>query len=301
MLAEACLSDAAPGAAANPADAAVADLSSRNISCIDLDRDTDSSSSCAAGLPAEPQVDLTGSQQLCLQSFAQLVSLDLNDNRLECFAGLAVLPSLQQLNMSANRLRNLQRLLPSSVSTVWQCTDARSSSSSSSSRKGTADAKLVACSSDQQVQQEGTCSGWDQELGGCGEQTDGQSSSRHSADGVQETAAAAAPDDQERPVAGQLEAAGPDEQQLLLEQAAQDAQEPGLSQRHQQQQGCEQQDWEEQQCEFPGIADTGTGAVVQPPSRLHGFQNLQVLDVSYNMLSGEELLGTASPLGQLPR
>lgn len=72
-------------------------------------------------------------------------------------------------------------------------------------------------------------------------------------------------------------------------------------QQQHQQQGNEQQGCDEQQCEFPDNQATDTGAVVQPPSRLHGFENLHMLDVSYNILTGEQLLGTASPLGQLSR
>jgi Leucine-rich repeat (LRR) protein len=301
MLADACLSDAAPGSAASPADAAVADLSSRNISCIDLVWGTDSSS-CADRLLAEPQVNLLGSQQLSLQSFAQLASLDLSDNRLECFAGLAVLPSLQQLNMSANRLKNLQRLLPSTVSTVWQCSSARSSSSSSHMRA--ADAELVACcSSDEQVQQEGARTSRDLGLETYAEQSGDPTSDRHSADGVQEAAAAApASDDQEHSVAEQPEAKGDlqQQEQAVLQQAGQDMQGPGLLQDRQQQQGYGQQDSQEQPCLLPDN-DPADTAVVEPPSRLFGFENLQLLDVSYNMLSGEQLLGAASPLGQLPR
>jgi hypothetical protein len=82
--------------AASPADVAMADLSSCDISCI------------AAGV-SQPRLQNSG-QQLSLQSFCSLVALDLSDNRLACFAGLAALPSLQQLNMSANRLRSLQSL-----------------------------------------------------------------------------------------------------------------------------------------------------------------------------------------------
>jgi Leucine-rich repeat (LRR) protein len=45
-----------------------------------------------------------------LQEFSQLCALDLSDNRLSCIAGLAWLPALQQLILSANRLRSLQGL-----------------------------------------------------------------------------------------------------------------------------------------------------------------------------------------------
>jgi Leucine-rich repeat (LRR) protein len=45
-----------------------------------------------------------------LQEFNQLCALHLSDNQLSCIAGLAWLPALQQLILSANRLRSLQGL-----------------------------------------------------------------------------------------------------------------------------------------------------------------------------------------------
>jgi hypothetical protein len=48
-------------------------------------------------------------------------------------------------------------------------------------------------------------------------------------------------------------------------------------------------------------ADPGTSPLQCALPPLLGFALLEVLDVSYNMLSGEALLGLASPLGLLPR
>lgn len=73
------------------------------------------SSEGAAALPAAVNADMmTAEQQAChgpgLQDFTQLCTLDLSNNRLSCIAGLAWLPALQQLILSANRLRDLQGL-----------------------------------------------------------------------------------------------------------------------------------------------------------------------------------------------
>jgi Leucine-rich repeat (LRR) protein len=66
-------------------------------------------------LPATANAGVvTAEQMVCngpgLQEFSQLCTLDLSDNRLSCVAGLAWLPALQQLILSANRLRDLQGL-----------------------------------------------------------------------------------------------------------------------------------------------------------------------------------------------
>jgi hypothetical protein len=137
-----------------------------------------------------------------LQEFVQLCALDLSDNRLSCIAGLAWLPALQQLVLSANRLRSLQGLA--------QVLHSSSSSSSSIDAAAAGVANVV-------QQQD----------------TEGQR--------------------QEEPIA---------DAETVPEQCAVVA----------------------QRCRCPA-----------------GFSCLRLLDVSFNLIPAEQLLGISSPLAQLPR
>jgi Leucine-rich repeat (LRR) protein len=143
-----------------------------------------------------------------LQEFSQLCALDLSDNRLSCIAGLAWLPALQQLILSANRLRDLQGLT--------QVLSSSSSSSSDAAAEGVANAAADAASGEKQQQQ------W--------QDTEGQ--------GSEEPDAAVVPE----------------------------------------------------QC-----------TVVRQSCWPSGFSCLRLLDVSFNLIPAEQLLGLSSPLAHLPR
>jgi hypothetical protein len=143
-----------------------------------------------------------------LQEFSQLCTLDLSDNRLSCIAGLAWLPALQQLLLSANRLQGLHGLAQVLGGSSSSCTDSHNPAAQ--------DAAAAAAAAEQQLQEQ--------------QEEQGQ--------GAEEVAAGAA---------------------LLCSTVA-------------------------RQLSCPG-----------------GLSCLQLLDVSFNMIPAEHLLGTSSPLAHLPR
>jgi Leucine-rich repeat (LRR) protein len=285
----------------------MADLGSRNISCISPQPASQASAAAASAAYFN--------QQLSLQSFSSLVSLDLSDNRLECFAGLAVLPSLQQLNLAANRLRSLQGLQPAPAAATEVSTlikEGRQRAVSSGGIRGSdgggrgegGDGSGVAC---RQQDHEGSSSG----LGEGG------------GDGAVDTAADAAIQPADSCGTGSINEAQPaglpcepsqQQQQQQQEETVQHADEQvaeAHSDMHQQQQPQQPQDQDsgvDSLQEHLG-QNHDAGSTVGPGSSplqcalpaLMGFALLEVLDVSYNMLSGEALLGLASPLGLLPR
>lgn len=257
-------------------------------------------SSCSISSIPQPSAVHTvlGNQQLSLQSFPNLVSLDLSDNRLRCFAGLAVLPSLQQLSLSANRLRDLQGL--------WQTADAEQHSSGADQQ--TADAEqqqpvssatdtCTTAADEQQVQQEASTTAT-AESGGPEADADTALLSRDSTSCEQgadaEVAEQRQPMEQlkEQPSAdceqGQQSEACEQQQHQMLDQLADDS--------HAAESGADQQ-----------LSTAGNGALdslVWQASMLTtvpGFTCLEELDLSYNLLSREQLLGQTSPLGVLPR
>jgi len=249
------------------ADIAMVDLSSCSSSTIAMP-DAMAEEDCPEATEASNSIALQGAQdqQLSLLSFPNLVSLDLSDNRLECFAGLAVLPSLQQLNLSANRLRNLQGLQQLLHTGADSCRQSSSSSSSSS------------CLHTGQSQ--GTEGLQQQEGSVCSDQASYQLSAHSSQNALQ-------PEGQ--PSDG-------------LEQGQQD---DGQGQQGQQmdpqttQQG--QSSAGHSCCFHNPAADLCGGCERVPTAALYCFRSLEVLDVSYNLLSGEQVLGHRSPLGMLPR
>lgn len=246
------------------ADIAMADLSSCSISTIAVP-DGMTEGDCPAATDAANSAAPQGvqDQQLSLLSFPNLVSLDLSDNRLECFAGLAVLSSLQQLNLSANRLRNLQGLQQLLDTGADSC---RQSSSSSSCLHA--------------VQSQGTEGLQQQEASVCNEQASYQLSAHSSQNALQ-----------------------PEGQPLhCLEQGQQDEGQGQQGQQLESQNSQQGQSSAGQSCCFVHpTADLCGGYGRVPTAALYCFTSLQVLDVSYNLLSGEQLLGHKSPLGMLPR
>lgn len=256
--------------AASPADVAMADLSSCNISCIP-----------AGGLqPGSQHTD----QQLSLQSFCNLVALHLSDNRLACFAGLAVLPSLQQLNLSANRLRGLQSL---------QQPMAAAQPSSSGHVEG------------------GTCVGSSGARGSINLECQLKQEAGRDDCGAAHTLTAA---DSTHRCTQDIEAGVVDEeqQQERTEEApvshelgqpadeVQEVQEDGQHAGNSLEAEPDTQHAFSQQAGHCSSSYAGS-ELQQPCLQLCGFSCLQVLDLSYNMLAGEQLLGQASPLGLLPR
>jgi Leucine-rich repeat (LRR) protein len=251
--------------AASPTDVAMADLSSCNISCIP-----------AGG--SQPSSQYTG-QQLSLQSFCNLVALDLSDNRLACFAGLAALPSLQQLNLSANRLRGLQSL-QQPLSTVQRSSSVHVGGAHCDSSTGAlGSSSLEEC----QLQQEAGC--------GDAEAEDTLTAAVSSHRCTQDTEPGVTDEHQqeadeakeEAPVSHEL-GEPPDEGQEVQEvgQHAGTALQTDL--------------------EAHLYSSSYAGSKLhQPCMQLCGFSCLKVLDLSYNLLAAEQLLGQTSPLGLLPR
>lgn len=236
---------------ASTATPAALDLSSCDISGVALVAGNASAAyatEVAAATHAAPAQD----QQSSLQPLSSLVSLDLSDNRLGSFAGLTVLTSLQQLNLSANRLKGLQCLAHTCLGAAEPVSLTSGSSSCSAGHAG---------SSALAMEDSGQPASHDQVL------ADSSSPALHdSPQDSQETA-----------------------QDTLQQQHALDCQEA-------EDQGYLQGDGSSDGgCEVCVVPCCSTA--VSPP----GFSLLEVLDVSYNLLPGEVLLGQGSPLGLLPR
>jgi Leucine-rich repeat (LRR) protein len=246
----------------SPSDIVVADLSSCSISSI-------------AAPNSQPS-----NQQLSLCSFTNLAALDLSDNRLACFAGLAVLPSLQQLHLSANRLRSLQGMLqPSETAQHTRLSSAGQAGVSHGSRRSSA--STVTGGHWHEVQQGSSQAGdqgSDQE-GGSQEQTDAATVASQGDNCMQEESMG-------------LVVQQPEQQQHdgeLLAPAGQQCQD-------------HEQGAAEHSCSETAPSTTQLSCPSSSPSlMLCGFGCLEVLDVSYNLLSGEQLLGQGCPLGLLPR
>lgn len=250
----------------NPSDIVVADLSSCSISSI---------------AATNSNRHLCSNQQLSLCSFTNLTALDLSDNRLACFAGLTVLPSLQQLHVSANRLRSLQGMLqPSEVAQHTQPSSAGEAGVSDGSRHSS----VSTVPDGHEVQQDGSQAG-DQ---GGGDEGVGQ---EHA-----DAATAASQGDS----CTQEASMGLVEQHTEQQQQQQHDGEllaPGNQQCQEQEQAAA-----EHSCSETALSTAQLSCSTSSPSlMLCGFDCLEVLDVSYNLLSGEQLLGQGCPLGLLPR
>lgn len=200
-----------------------------------------------------------------LQCFPALVSLDLSDKRLQCFAGLAVLPALQQLNLSANRIKCLSGLQEQQLVVKVEADsqhNTRLSSSLDAAGEGSSSSGGVAeALTPQENAHDGVVEG-----------SSGQVA-------LQQQPSAQSMQEQQQQSHMQLAEQQEEHQQGMVEEGGEGQGSGGLVLQAQQQ--LEQQHLNKTQLSL-------------------GFSFLCVLDVSYNMLSGEQLLGRDSPLGMLP-
>lgn len=238
-----------------PSDITSADLSSADITSIHTPDPTDlSQSSAVQALQDSP----------AWTDFTRLRVLDLSDNRLSSIAGLAWMPALVQLAVSANRLRSLQSL--SAAMGHSHLSDAAAAGNADGPRSCT-----VSCESHGSS---ASVSGPD------GQYSNGQLHNSSDADvawevdgtpelqTVQHTAQLAL--DSPQGSSGQFMAGS---SLVHLEAAAADP------------------------------LPQGSGVAQQPATAVcsDGFNQLELLDVSYNMVSADELLGLAAPVARLPR
>lgn len=250
--------------AVTPSEVCSADLSSANISSIQTPAAAfndmsaaDRRADAADQHLTQPTLDNPGAGMatgLALPNFTELGVLDLSDNRLSCIAGLAWLPALWQLAVSANRLRTLQ-----SLSQVLGYHTPEPPAEATAEDQVSID---QACSGSKRVSivQVSRCSSL---------------AARHESS-INDAAAPTEPSQQARPDSDSC---------------------PDL------QQGYNRCLYVRSLVATAADAIHTAGATVQPAAVVcfGGFSQLQVLDVSYNMLPADELLGRGSPLAELPR
>lgn len=238
--------------------------------------------------------------------FTQLGVLDLSDNKLSCFAGLAWLPALWQLAVSANRLRSLQSLSavlgyqqPDATAEAQAKPDAEAPASSSGYGGGSLMSDPV-----QDGRQSSTAG--DSRLGSSessrpeGDSTPGTPNA--DAGGPSEPAAADEADTAVSDTAGGDIAATGTAGTEDVPHSAQSSRPASATLSSQQQEVEHHSSSEGEVAEGAGVHEPAAAEVQQCIAVCpDGFSQLEVLDVSYNMLPADQLLGVWAPLARLPR